>query len=414
VGIIGAFKALASPRSTSPEASVERGRSKTSDKDLPASHARGSSGHSVLSKKTVLTRTPPIPEATELSPTGPARELVLRREFEEALDGNMGLAITSFQQHRRQRSLSREPSSLRNSLLLDEGPGLKSSEGPSAVYRPMETLKEIASTANTPIWPLTAIKIEGENLVDDDKDGPDLGKRLPTLPNSPSSAYPPSSIADDSPRLRFEEELENLQSHFSATTIDTESYTNSYINNDQSRFSDWTCGTTRFSPTSDCAASIIDLEPMNPTVELDHTLREVNPMLVAGRDELKIDPKAKGYSAATADSLPSAFSFSTISSIASSAAPSSHIDLDSAKDADFSWSKFQHYSLPTDETESNATFKQVASPKQASPLVLEATDRDQGFQSQLTSFDGSTMPHSTSMQQLLDELSYLGDMIQHH
>lgn len=414
VGIIGAFKALASPRSTSPEASVERGRSTTLNEDLRTSHGRGSSGHSVLSKKTVLTRTPPIPEVTELSPTGPARELVLRREFDETIDGNVGLAITSFQQHRRQRSLSREPSSLRNSLLLDESPGPKSSEVPISTYRPMETLKEVASMTNTPIWPLTAIKIEGENLVDDDKNGPDLGKRLPTLPNSPSSAYPPSSIADDSPRQRFEEELANLQSHFSATTIDTESYTNSYINNEQSRFSDWSCSTTRLSPTSDCAISIIDLEPMSPTVELDNTLREVNPTLMAGQDEQKDNPEARGYSAPTTDALPSAFSFSTISSIASSAAPSSHIDLDGAKDADFSWSKFQHYSLPTDETESTATFKQVASPKHVSPLVLEAADRDQGFQSQLTSYDGSTMPHSSSMQQLLDELSYLGDMIQHH
>lgn len=277
----------------------------------------------------------------------------------------------------------------------------------------METLKEIASTANTPIWPLTAIKIEGENLVEDDRNGLDLEKRLPTLPNSPSSAYPPSSVADDSPRQRFEEELANLQSHFSASTIDTESYTNSYINSNQSRFSDWTCSTTRFSPTSDYAASVIDLEPTSPSVEVDYTLREVNPIFVAGKDEQKVESNARGYSAPTIDALPSAFSFSTISSIASSAAPSSHIDLDSAKEADFSWSKFQHYSLPTDETESNATFKQVASPEHVSPLVLETADRDQGFQPPLASYNGSTMPHSTSMQQLLDELSYLGDMIQH-
>ncbi|KEF56544.1 uncharacterized protein A1O9_06732 [Exophiala aquamarina CBS 119918] len=413
VGIIGAFKALASPRSTSPETSIERGRSKSSNQDVPVTHARGSSGHSGLSKKTVLSRTPPIPEVTELSPTGPARELVLRREFDETIDGNLGLAITSFQQHRRQRSLSREPSSLRNSLLLDEVSGQKSSEIPSTAYKPMETLKEIASTANTPLWPLTAIKIEGENLVDDGKNGLDLEKRLPTLPNSPSSAYPPSSIAGDSPRQRFEEELANIQSHFSATTIDTESYTNSYINNNQSRFSDWTSSTTRFSPTSDYAASVTDLEPMSPSVELDHTMKEVNPVFVAGKNEQKIDSEARGYTAPTADALSSAFSFSTISSIASSAGPSSHTDLDSAKDADFSWSKFQHYSLPTDESESNATFKQAASPKNVSPLVLEAADRDQGFQPPLASFNGSTMPHSTSMQQLLDELSYLGDMIQH-
>lgn len=406
VGIIGAFKALASPRSTSPEFGVERGRPKTSNQDQP---------RVIRSKKTTLTRTPPIPEVMELSPTGPARELVLRREFEETIDTNVGLAISSFQQHRRQRSLSRDPSSLRNSLLLDDAPGQKASEIPNSSYRPMETLKEIASTANTPIWPLTAIKIEGENVVDDeDKNGPDLGKRLPTLPNSPSSAYPPSSVANDSPRQRFEEELANLQSHFSATTIDTESYTNSYINNDQSRFSDWTCSTRRFSPTSDCAGSIIDLEPMSPTADLDYTLRDVKAISVAGQHEQKLDLEAKGYSAPSLDALPSAFSFSTISSMASSVVQSSHVDNDSPKDADFSWSKFQHYSLPTDETESITTIKQVVSPKHVAPLVVEGTGRDQGFQPQLTSYGGSDMPHSNSMKQLLDELSYLGDMIQHH
>ncbi|KAK5055335.1 hypothetical protein LTR84_013085 [Exophiala bonariae] len=405
VGIIGAFKALASPRSTSPEIGVERGRPKTSKQDIP---------RHVLSKKTALTLTPPIPEVTALSPTGPTRELALRREFEESMDGNIGLAISSFQQHRRQRSLSREPSSLRNSLLLDDAANQKSSEVPTTSYRPMETLKEMASTTNTPIWPLTAIKIEGENLVDDDgRDEPDLGKRLPTLPNSPSSAYPPSSVADDSPRQLFEEELANLQSHFSATTIDTESYTNSYIINDQSRFSDWTCSTTRFSPVSDCADSIIDLDPMSPTVALDDTLREVKTMSVAGQAAQKSDLE-KGYSIPSIDTLPSAFSFSTISSVASSAVQSSHVDIDSPNDGDFSWSKFQHYSLPTDETGSITTLKQVTSPKQVSPLVVDGVERDQGFQPQLTSYAGSDMPHSTSMKQLLDELSYLGDMIQHH
>lgn len=406
VGIIGAFKALASPRSTSPEIGIERGRPKTSSQDPP---------RRVLSKKPGLPRTPPIPEVTELSPTGPTRELVLRREFEETIDGNLGLAISSFQQHRRQRSLSREPSSLRNSLLLDDPAAQKSSEVPTTSYRPMETLKEMASAANTPVWPLTAIKIEGENLVDDDdQNRPDLEKRLPTLPNSPSSAYPPSSVADDSPRQRFEEELENLQSHFSATTIDTESYTNSYIVNDHSRFSDWTCSTTRFSHASDCADSIIDFEPMSPTVDLDDTLREVKAISVVGQDEQKSDLQGKGSSVPSIDALPSAFSFSTISSIASSAVQSSHVDIDSPKDGDFSWSKFQHYSLPTDETGSITTLKQVASPKQVAPLVFDGSERDAGFQPQLKSYGGSDMPHSTSMKQLLDELSYLGDMIQHH
>lgn len=399
VGIIGAFKALASPRTTSPDAFSERGRSAVSDR------SRGFSKRSITPRKNLITQTPPIPETTG-TPNPDTTEAVLRKDHHELTELNLGLAISSFQQHRRQRSQSHEQSSLRNSLSAEEPVAYKTLDHPITPYKPLETLNEVI----TPVWPLTAIRVEGENVADEMQSPTmDLGKRLPTLPNSPSSAYPPSSVADDSPVQSFEEKLANLQSHFSATTIDTESFTASYIDQGPSRFSDWTCSTSRASPRSEYAASFIDIEPMSPA-ELDFEAQEVKPTQTIDRDgnaTLDIPIASQDYSVSTPGGLPSMFSFSTVSSVDSSATPSSN-------DMPDGWSRFQHYSLPDDEVESSMTLKQAASPKTLAPLVVGDADRTPGYKSRLAPLDEPAMPHSNSMQQLLDELRYLGDIIQHH
>lgn len=418
VGIIGAFRALASPRTTSPDTISERGRSVTSDKG-PSRHQgslpRALSSRSITPKRNVRVRTPPMPELTAasssastpvLGATPTAGELPLRDDTHDLGEVNLGLAISSFQQHRRQRNGSREPSSLRNSLSTEDAMSYLTNHPPATPYKPLETLNEVNSPAGTPVWPLTAIKVEAENVVEDIKSPTvNLGKRLPTLPNSPSSAYPPSSVAGDSPLQGFEQKLANLQSHFSATTIDTESYTSSYIYQGQSRFSDWTCATSRMSPRSDYAASLIDMEPMSPA-ELDLEIDNVKPIQVVS--ETALAPNApQDLSAATTDGLPSASSFSTVSSVDWSATCS-------ANEAPAAWQGFQHYSLPTDEIESTATLKQAVSPNGRAPIVVDNHTHTPGYKSHVESLDPSSLPHSTSMQQLLDELSYLGDMIQHH
>ena len=231
----------------------------------------------------------------------------------------------------------------------------------------------------------------------------DLEKRLPTLPNTPSSAYPPSMAGEvDEPDEA--QDNANLQSHFSCTTVDTEPRTDSYLHAN-SRFSDWTDAPIRLSPQSEYATSMLDFESVSPPPELSLDPRPDEQHHDDSRHDL--------LSISKQDGLPSASSFSTVTSVASSAAPSTHDGLDSAKSGHFSWSKFQHYSLPTEEAGSGTTLKPTSNAKQAVPLVVENPHPDV-YQPQSTGGLLPTIPHSSSMQQLLNELSYLGDMIQQH
>ncbi len=408
-GIIGAIRALKSPRIASPDSALDRGRPEYS----PAPFlSRGSSRRSVTPTSSTVETAKPL-ELADLPSAGPASGLALRQDFDAKIEGSAPVTIASFAQHRRQRSLSREPSSLRNPLTRGSTPERKPTEPASTPYRPLETLKEVASPASTPGQPLTAVKVEAQPPTDDGQVPIDLEKRLPTLPNTPSSAYPPSSV-DGSPTQRLLIEMENLQSRFSSTTIETGSNVDSYINQERSHFSDWTLSTTRISPQSEYSSSVIDLEPMSPPVDEDYGCADSKTIEVINQARTSNDVQTKEYPHSQPNGLPSALSLSTISSVASSAAPSSHADLDSAKEASFSWSKFQHYSLPSEEVGSGVTLKPTAGAEIVSPLVLGDHHRPADFRPQVTGLSETTLPHSTSMQQLLDELRYLGGMIQQH
>ncbi|KIW70106.1 hypothetical protein PV04_02412 [Phialophora macrospora] len=401
VGIIGGLRALASPLLMSPGGFSERDRTPTEGIRSPVVRSRTTSARSVTPKRGPLGPTSPTLEGQGDPSLGPVRELAFRKGFSEDAESSATVPISSFAQHRRHRSLSREPSSLRNSQQLDTSPDLTTFSHNTVPYHPLETLREVASAANTPVWPLTALKVDEDNAMGDGRQLLDLEKRLPTLPNTPSSAYPPSAVEGD---IQDEEpeDIANLQSHFSCTTVDTEPCTDSYIHND-SRFSDWTDAPTRFSPRSEYASSILDFEPISPPpgLTLDDSQKDQQQF---GHQE---------YRPLNQDSLPSASSFSTVSSIASSTAPASQDNLDSAKSGRLSWSKFQHYSLPTEEAGSGATLKSTPAVEHATPLVVN--DHHAGvYQPHVTGGQEGSVPHSTSMRQLLDELSYLGDMIQQH
>ncbi|KIW88241.1 uncharacterized protein Z519_11352 [Cladophialophora bantiana CBS 173.52] len=410
VGIIGAFRALKSPRIASPEATLDRGRSLTNDsaaRDRP----KAVSERSITPKRAVPGTAPPTSEVDDNTTSEPPGGLALRRAFNDASEAFNHLPISSFAQHRRQRSLSREPSSLCSSIQPDSSPDLGMLDQPGVQYQRLATLKEVASATNTPVWPLTALKIESEK--DNEVRGAlDLEKRLPTLPNTPSSAYPPSVV--DAPLIGDDsDDIVNLRSHFSSTTIETESYRESYIHHGHSRFSDWTDGTTTLSPQSELASSILDFEPISPIPEVALDLSIDNPINASNQITGQDHSEEKCSSASKQDGLPSALSFSTVSSFASTT-PNSHVDLDSAKDGHFSWTSFQHYSLPSEDVGSGLMHKPTSLPKHVAPLVVDENHRMGMYQPQAASYNDSTIPHSTSMQQLLAELSYLGGMIQQH
>ncbi|KAK5266745.1 hypothetical protein LTR99_007357 [Exophiala xenobiotica] len=408
-GIIGAIRALKSPRIASPDSALDRGRPEYS----PAPFlSRGSARRSVTPPSSTVESAQPL-EFTDLPSAAPTGGLALRQDFDAKVQGSAPVTIASFAQHRRQRSLSREPSSLRNPLTMGSTPERKQPEPTSTPYRPLETLKEVASPATTPGQPLTAVKIEAQRSSDDGQVPIDLEKRLPTLPNTPSSAYPPSSV-DGSPTQHLLAEMENLQSRFSSTTIETGSNVDSYIDKERSHFSDWTLSTTRISPKSEYSSSVIDIEPMSPPVDEDCGFADFKTIEIVNQAKTPNDMQTEEYPHSQPNGLPTALSLSTISSVVSSAAPSSHADLDSAKEASFSWSKFQHYSLPSEEVSSGVTLKPTDTHEIVSPLVLGDHHRPAEFRPQVTGLGETSLPHSSSMQQLLDELSYLGGMIQQH
>ncbi len=388
----------------SPGAFSERGRAPADGWRSPIAHSRGTSARSVTPKRAALVPASPAMESIDDASSGSIRELAFRREFGDKGEGSATVPPSSFGQHRQQKSLSKELFSLRNCQQSDPSPDLDTLGQATAVYHPLETVNEVASAANTPVWPLTALKLDEEHLRDESRLLLDLEKRLPTLPNTPSSAYAPS-MADDHVEHHESEGIKDLTSHFSCTTVDTEPRTESYLHNDNSRFSDWTEAPIRLSPQSDYASSFLDFEPISPPPELTSDFEPNNL-------EHQEDSKHAGLTVFKEDSLPSASSFSTVTSVASSA-PSTHDDLESAKSGHFSWSKFQHYSLPSEEAGSGITLKPTSTTQPATPLVVGNHHSD-AYESRVIGGQQPTIPHSSSMQELLEELSYLGGMIQQH
>lgn len=406
-GIIGAFRALASPRTASPETAMDRGRAATVEHELADGVRWAAPTRSTTPKSSDKGQTLRTFDVATGSPSVTPRRLAFRKDFDDDIEDAV-VALSSFGQHRRQRSMSREPSSLRNSLSLDDSPVHQPFDGSETPYQRLETLKEVASATNTPVWPLTALKIETSRPLDEGLMPLDLQKRLPTLPNTPSSVYPPS-ILDGSPTDCLAADIEALKSRFSSTTIETGSCTDSYINNEEvSRFSDWTYS-TRLSPRSEGALSNTigsDLTSPQEKAHLDFdAFRAISVPLGAELEGRLENPGAL-------QEMPSALSFSTVSSEASSTTPSSHEDLDSARDADLCWSKFQHYSLPAEDVGSGLTLKATSSDRLVAPLAVDERQRTEAFPTQVAELDSSALLHSTTMQQLLDELSYLSGMIQ--
>ncbi|KAI1609461.1 hypothetical protein EDD37DRAFT_157678 [Exophiala viscosa] len=405
--IIGALRALKSPRFPSPDGTTSRGRSATMPS--PTADAVDRVGKDSTSVKGLGV----LAEVKALSSSGSDGELLLRQEFGTEVEGLIPVAMPSFAQHRRQRSSSREPSSLRNPLSRGTTPTRKPTDQACTSFQALETLEEVATPLKTPGHPLTAVKAETIRLVDDHQIQLDLEKRLPTLPNTPSSAYPPSCVGD-SPSLQLGADIEHLQSHFSSTTIETGSRVDSYAKIEHSHFSDWTCSTTRISALSENASSIIDLEPMSPPADEGFDFTNIPAIGLVDHGAHQGVMKAGGYPKPKPDGLPSASSLSTISSVASSATASSYPDLDGPMEKGSTWGKFQHYRLPSEDVGSGVTLKALDTANIAKPLVVDGHHRATHLQNPGCGFVEPTIPHSTTMQQLLDELSYLGGMIQQH
>ena len=434
-GLRAKFGSFKSSRADSPE-DLLRGRPQEPEMELnisgPIMQHRSADNRSLRSISSTSSpatsrQVSPHPNAEMEAPGIKGSYFAFRPQLEQGTDNDETFSTASFQQHRRRRSRSKEPSHLRRSLGIS-----KEGDAPeptlivtTAPYQPLETLREVASAQNTPTWPVTARRISAELVLSPRLDETDLEKRLPTLPNTPSSAYPPS-IYSDSPAKQLEEQLGTLQSHFSVSTIDS-----ALVSHEEpcpgmvSHFSTWTTSTSTSSRGSDYSGAYSDHDAESvgsnrmssfSALGSPYENKSVDTLTPLG------PPRQSHVQLASATSY-STFS-STLSTSPSSPASESFEFEQISLDASVGSGKPQNvqaYRLPDLSTNSNGPLTCVkTSPQEPS---INGLDFASPFKSEFevppvaigpTKHNrlDSTFSHSESMQQLLQELSYLGDMIQ--
>lgn len=308
----------------------------------------------------------------------PHRGLLLRTVSDETVP------TLSFGDHRRQRSTSRETSSARTPDLQDLPRQVENLTLVQSSHRPFTPIEELPATHDGPIDEYDAEPAKVEL---------DLEKRLPTLPNTPSSAYPASMVEVTPPRQSMLH-LGLLESHFSSTTIDSEPNLLSMALNERSHFSAWTTSTD---------TSSIHVDTSIPLPTLYHR-----------RDSFTELSKQMSESPGETF-LSSALSFTSIDSSNSTTPSTSLLDIDAefeaAQLAMGHPSQIPKYSLPECDYSSQTTIKAHSQEplrgRSGNPSIVTLS------QEANANAHESEIVHSESMQRLLDELSYLSDMIQH-
>lgn len=214
----------------------------------------------------------------------------------------------------------------------------------------------------------------------------DLHKRLPTLPNTPSSAYPPS-LPMDSPERRaaLDQALAKLESHLPAATISTEQSPVMPRHCEVSRFSAWTTSTGIDSVLVD------RVPPALPPLDYDLFGTLTSSRLDAPFDipALSVDSSRSSVSSGPSVSWPETDDDETGSThdttLITSALKTPQYNLPGSKDGP-----------GTITLKATATF---------------GTIRENDFVSRKQNRDSKAV-HSETMQRLLDELGYLAELIQ--
>jgi hypothetical protein len=291
------------------------------------------------------------------------------------------------------------------SLEDDDNRPLK--ESVISCLKPLETLEE----QNTPGFMPDSLQNLNESnttatTLEELKD-----KRLPTLPNSPTS------VLDDVMTLDTpvpENDDSEPQSHFSALT------TNSNIVEEplRSHFSEFSARSIG-SPSS-TYSSTFDYKSPSLSGHTDHSSFPTSPYHLAVMPETpSMNDGLDRYSLTTAETLET----KTHTRVQT---PSADDTMDGLEDrmkglcidgphppssSSFRLPAlnvgFQGYKLPEDANASGLTLKKVETPIQDSQHYRDVQMTDESWHG----VHGSNH-HSTAMQQLMDELSYLGEMIQ--
>lgn len=319
----------------------------------------------------------------------------------------------SFHNHRKSRSRSREPSPLRNSLVSDDS----SEQWPlGAGHSTLETLVE----QNTPRFMPEALRKLAEKSPTSSAQTP-IEKRLPTLPNSPSSVIEEDTFGNQDGTSEYNESNE-VRSHFSDLTARSTLAPPSHLQEPGSHFSEWTINSVKPSPSSTYSANFNDQSSPDLSGGSDPSSQPSSPyhlqsmpdtptMVDRHNDSLYSDPQTipsvtNSCSSQQTTSPSSPVSDLNISGlrIGSSDDCTTPINRQATYFGDFNG--FQGYKLPTDVNASEHTLRKYNAP-------AEQHEHHEGLGVDGSGWTDITQPnpHLTTMQQLMDELSYLGEMI---
>ncbi|ERF72168.1 hypothetical protein EPUS_02959 [Endocarpon pusillum Z07020] len=410
-GLKAAFRQFAPLKPPSPEAKAGRGRAR-----FPTSHRERLSLDQAWRSNRAAPECTDKPSSSESStnlsrgrsptPTvgregGQARKtsLVLRQSVEHLHNAEAAFAVSSFQSHRRQRSRSREPSPLRTLLTEPEQPngGCKVQDAACPPYQPLETLKEVTSAQNTPIWPSSGLIAPANELCRPDSTSQPSEKRLPTLPNTPLTLSP----------------NKNSKMRLTCSSTDLAGLTTG----PSTHFSHWTVTTDSSYTSSQWSSIFFDGKSPASTQETEHSTPSMSPCGItsAGQSQEAVKQR-ESSSVLKANRMPSVVSSSTISSY-DNPSPSSPISETSGstrapKDESTLLQKrygmmlgsFDTYRLPAGAGAPDATLKPHF------PYYVDG--RPQDDVSDHVRVTAEDFPHTTTMQQIMQELSYLKDMIQ--
>lgn len=237
--------------------------------------------------------------------------------------------------------------------------------------------------------------------------GPDVSeKRLPSLPNTPSSVMDEAVRAIDERDKALDAAV--LHSHFSSMTADD--FTNSRFVAEHSRFSEWstdTEGAEDTSPESMVSTSstfpIETHEPQAPedwkTPDLHDAATNTDP----NTPHLTVHSKPSSPNSASGDIPP----FLPQLTISSPHFSGSGLGIDQIDEVE---SNPKRHAALFSALESMQALS-LAQSREGSPILLSQSDRrDSGTYSRRS--DASSFRGKATMQEMMDELSYLKNMIQ--
>lgn len=351
-------------------------------------------------------------------PTSPAEErpavekLPFRRPNFDRKDSG---PPPSIQNRRLSKSSSRDPSPLRNYLTLNSLTGKSNcsdASNPAATKR-LATLKESLSQQNSPMFMMN----DRTSPFDDDQITPrpthvdPREKRLPTLPNTPSSVMDEALRAMDAQDRAFD--MEVLRSHFSDYTSTEGSCANSRATSpvERSRFSEWSTDTDTdtemVSPASMISSSTINNEDQtSPTFGVELDVPHIHAPSSPATPILNANPET--------------FSPTTVADHSPPLHPSAPSIAVSQYDGNVSGLGIEDLDEVKDNPKRHAAvfdcldaMKDLGlSPVNSRPSTREV-DSEQKDHALNTPHARETIDykHSSTMQELMEELSYLGGII---